>query len=195
MRSSAGVNSHTQLQGVTANQHHPQLHASEHDAAAGDPFLHAADHEFGAGDALVGYSPADVLRKAVTETVTSTTLQNDDDFSFAIGANEIWAVEIEGPCNVLAAEDLQLTFAGPAGMTIAVDTMEPQETRKLAAGSAQGTTLTTGAAATISAIKIRSTIVNGGTAGTVNFQWAQGTFGGTGVSLEAGMVMHRTRIA
>src|SRR5690606_26427777 len=57
--------------------------------------------------------------KTEDETVNnSATLQDDDDLSFAIGANEVWAVEIYVQVNSSSSADFKYALSVPSGATL-----------------------------------------------------------------------------
>jgi hypothetical protein len=152
--------------------------------------------------------------KASAENVNnSTTLQNDDDFSFSIGANETWIVEITALLSVAASggsyPGLKFTFTGPSGATMVAQSIvstatggsdgSATDTIRAASGTTLGTAVVsmTGGAFTFNTLvwgKFTAVITNGGTAGTVNFQWAQHNAVAVNTTLAAGSVMLAKRV-
>ncbi len=134
------------------------------------------------------------IYKDSDETVsTSTTVQSDDEFLFAIGANEtwegVWFPTVISP----AAAGLKVAATLPSGAT----------GRKRIAwgntGSADSDiTATTGATfqwliQTYGRITFK--VVNGSTAGNVQFQWAQNVSDGGSTIMRAGSYLIATRTA
>jgi hypothetical protein len=118
--------------------------------------------------------------KSADETVNnSATLQNDNDLFFSIGANEIWVVETYLRITMGAASDYKQTWTVPAGAVMVgfPDDLNNLGSATAGAGTAEVSLLTT-RTKTIAAnsnvlIIERGLLINGGTAGTVQYQWAQ----------------------
>jgi hypothetical protein len=132
-----------------------------------------------------------IVRKTADETVNnSATLQNDDDLLLAIAANEVWLVELyllqKSPSTTA---DFKMGWAYPAGCSIywGVPNLNTtygtggQYWLTVVAAGTIGAILTeasTLAAASLNGtqgIHITAIVINGATAGTLNFQWAQNT--------------------
>ena len=126
-----------------------------------------------------------VIVKDVTEPISNTTFQNDDDFSFPIAANEIWVAEymlyIDGAVNTTG--DFKANLVVPSGASGRWSMISQASNATTAFGAILnvsapiGTLLTAGTvgANTIIPVLSRATIRNGATPGTVDFQWAQVT--------------------
>ena len=131
------------------------------------------------------------VRKSADEAVNnSDVLQNDDHLKLALGANEVWLVEImlliTDPGDV---PDIKFGWAYPVGCTmywgqIAKDTagaagigwMQTSTSANPPALSTQITVLSTGiAGGVISGAIYRAIVINGANAGNLNLQWAQVT--------------------
>ena len=70
----------------------------------------------GAWATITQESPLELIRKAATESVNnSNVLQNDDEFSFAIGANETWLFIAILNVTYGVADGLKLAWSMPAG--------------------------------------------------------------------------------
>ena len=129
-----------------------------------------------------------IVRKTADETVNnSTTLQNDDHLLVAIGANEVWLVELFLLQQSVGRDsDFKMGWSYPvscsmfwglaattssvlrswAGDTVNINSVSiATETSTISVSSINGTR----------GIRITATIVNGANAGNVNFQWAQDT--------------------
>ena len=129
-----------------------------------------------------------IVRKTADEDVkNSTTLQNDDHLFFAIAANEIWQFEAYIYFRNLVGEtpNIQMAFTTPTGATINYVFIGS------AAGAAAGAVTrqysdASGGVLTADYIwdhpvllKITGLIINGGTAGNLQFQFAQNTISST----------------
>ncbi|MEX0877855.1 MAG: hypothetical protein WDZ40_03275, partial [Candidatus Spechtbacterales bacterium] len=122
-----------------------------------------------------------IVRKTVDESLTnSATVQNDDELTFAIGANETYFVTfVLFYISDHTDGDLRVTLAVPSGATLkfgGVGISDDAATNSKFDGNwAVGTTMFfggIGAGSRVPAI-LNAVIVNGGTAGNVTLQWAQ----------------------
>lgn len=156
----------------------PVTQASADVAATGSAAIAARrDHKHGMP--TIGSAPISRY-KTVSESVNnSTTLQNDDDFTFSIGASEVWLVKIRASASLPPASDFKFSFAGPVGMVFTallfLYTGSAMSVAKSPVRDAQGNATAQVYAATQVALEIWATIINSTTAGTVNFQFAQNT--------------------
>ncbi len=141
-----------------------------------------------------------IIKKDSDELVdNSTTLQNDDDFSFAIAANEVWVgrlflkMEDEGGGDT---PGVKLSWSLPSGGAhFSIGSFYDDSTNAL--GEIQGGTGDFMAFGINFAdndfVIVDFSIVNGANAGTVQFQWAQGTAStnGTIIAADSFMIAHR----
>lgn len=120
--------------------------------------------------------------KAAAESVlNSTALQNDDDLTFPIAANETWVVEWALYCDGSTTGDFRGAVAAPAGAAGIVSMIGQAQNATTAFGAilnqagALGAALGAGmvGAGTTLPIVVRASVVNGATPGTVALQWAQ----------------------
>lgn len=126
-----------------------------------------------------------VARKSADETVNnSSTLQNDDHLSLSVAANETWAFDgVLLVTSVSTASDFKLGWTVPASTTMLWAMVSNANAHWLAAtaGSSPGTlntessTPSAGGVAGTYGLLLRGVIRVAGTAGTVQFQWAQAT--------------------
>lgn len=132
------------------------------------------------------------VRKTALESVTSsTTLQNDDHLTLAIGANESWIYEFVLLVNSASdTPDIKLAVTTPAGangwfslvgMSAAVAGTESDV--RSTTGGLNGTGLTLGVTAAETVIVVRAIVRTTGTAGSVTLQWAQSTSNGTATTV------------
>lgn len=141
-------------------------------------------------DATTRWTPPVVVRKASDESVTSsTTLQNDDDFTFSVPASDVWVVSIRARVSVDPTPDIKIHFTAPTSATF-------NGTSKLFSASAvlahEGDLLTEWShtpAAEGLILEIDGTFANSTTAGALTMQWAQNTSNGTATTLHAGSYM------
>jgi len=135
-------------------------------------------------------------RKVATETVNnSVTLQDDDDFFFKIGANEIWFVTMELNTDIGTGPDFKCTWTLPAGasMLLMLDGWDSGSVRQ-GIGSTPGTAVTIMfSLANCTRLRVIATLVNDVTPGTAQFQWAQNsaTVEDTDILINSQMIAHR----
>lgn len=114
------------------------------------------------------------LVKQTDETLNSdNTLQDDDELSFEMGANESWTFRFTVQASSPGAADLQFAVTAPSGATCDISVLDVEGA---VAVSDLGCGVTSGliaATATASTYEIVGSIRNGATAGDVKLQWAQ----------------------
>lgn len=163
----------------------------------------------GAAGAGLRLPPVQVVRKASDESVTSSTvLQNDDVLLFPILAAEVWAWELHLFVTGIDTGDIQAAFTIPTGATMQWGGIGPSSA--LGAGAAAGdgnfiseTASGQGRAWGLSVvggtagiyIVIHGTVVNGANAGNVQLQWAQNISSGTATIVKAGSYLIATRLS
>lgn len=121
-----------------------------------------------------------IIAKASDEDVNnSDVLQNDDDFTFSIGASEKWAFTISVPLTSVAAAGFKYKFTIPAGVTRSHKSTVIYDTAAIIFSGVDDMDATTdyagGVALAADLLQIHAYIHNGTTAGTVTMQWAQST--------------------
>lgn len=133
--------------------------------------------------------------KTADETVNnSTTLQNDDTFSFAIGASETWACALFLAVDTSAAADFKYEFTVPASCTGTsyAELANQSGATGLTALTAVGTPvacLIAYSSGQNAVVHITATFVNSTNAGTVQFQWAQNSLVAGNTKVLAGSYM------
>jgi hypothetical protein len=142
------------------------------------------------------------IAKASDESVTSsTTLQDDNELTFAIGANETWFVQCWLLIDADLAGDLTCALTAPAGATgwwggHRFASGASDAVNEAANWSIQ-TNLTTASsrdiggagAGTVVATPCQGYVVNSSTAGSVTLSWAQRASSATATTLKAGSCM------
>lgn len=114
-----------------------------------------------------------IVYKSADETVNnSTTLQDDNHLFFPVGANEVWAFIAHIPVNSGANPDFKFTFTAPAGTTGGFANSETAGADMVAFGTTKNFSTNGVALGEIGAL-ITGTAIVGGTAGNIQFQWAQ----------------------
>jgi hypothetical protein len=109
--------------------------------------------------------------KAGDETVNnSSTLQNDDDFVFALAANEKWVARLFLLVSGVISAGIKIAWSLPSGATYTI-TGIASVTGVINESSGTGTITFTGTSFT--SIVIDVAIHNGSTPGNAQLQWAQ----------------------
>jgi len=141
------------------------------------------------------------VRKSADQTVTSsTTLVNDSQLKFAVAASETYI--FQAWLYTYAADgtpDIKVTFTGPSGSTVFWSSSQVIFT---GGGATTLTVVAPGATAAdfyvdanYRAIQLYGTILNGGTAGDLQFQFAQNTSSANGTSVKAGSSLFGIKVA
>jgi len=141
--------------------------------------------------------------KTATESVTSsTTLQNDDHISFSVASSGTYALRgflyYDGAADI--AGGLKMFWTGPASSTLNWANFGPNQgslssynvvIETLASSPRSvGTNATTGMS-----LQPTGVFTSGGSAGTLQFQWAQQTSNATATRILVGSWMSLTRMA
>ena len=138
----------------------------------------AATHMFSCGTD----KPNVIVRKATAQTFTSTTLANDNDFTFSMGANETWAFQIETTAGTSAnaTGKVVMGISATTATTCRADDNDLYNVQNNAITSCTGNTGAIPATDNVNHEHlIWGTIVNGASAGTFNLQWAISAAGPT----------------
>lgn len=149
--------------------------------------------------------------KAATESVNNSgTLQNDDAFAWSLVASSAYALEgclyydgaaDNGVYGAGGAGGLKMAFAGPTGASMlwsngGVNQGDLTSYNVVAEGLAAATPRVVGTnGATVMSCRPSGVVVVAATAGTLNFQWAQGVPNGTPTRILGGSWLELTKIA
>lgn len=134
------------------------------------------------------------VRKTSDESVSNTTFQDDDDLNLSVGANDVWQFDILlFVTNAANTADIKVTFTLPASGTASyVGTgYDPsgttQQTNRHIARHRSVSTFGIGVLASgteaASHVRLSGLYVGGGTAGTVQLQWAQQSSDGSNATV------------
>jgi len=130
-----------------------------------------------------------IKTKASDESVTSsTTLQDDDDLLFPVGANETWVARWCISATFLATGGAKVAIAVPSGgASMVIARLEVDVNGFAGKPSSEGAAvnLVGDGSDAFGFIFIDATIVNGATPGNVKLQWAQSTSSGTATVFKA----------
>lgn len=147
----------------------------------------------------------DVVRKSTTETVTSSiALQDDDELFSPVEANATYKVDLALIHSSGTSGDIKITFTGPTGasMTWGVISANIGATSSATVpdsnmqGRAIGEVAEFGGANLgATTAYVSGTLVTSGTAGTLQFQWAQRVSDAAATQVRAGTCLEVRRIA
>lgn len=132
------------------------------------------------------------MRKSTDQSVTSsTTFVNDSQLFFAVASNETYIFQLW--LFVYAADvvpDIKVTCLGPTGSTLLWSSSQviylPDGTPTLTTTQTSGQPLSLLVDSNDRAIQLYGTILNGSTAGNLQFQFAQNTSSATPITVKAG---------
>ena len=152
-------------------------------------------------DNFLAMGPHLIVRKPSDESVTSSTvLQNDDHLLLVVAANEVWRFELQLFWAAATAGDLQWSFTVPAGATFNATTVYP-----VAAGGSTATLqqmITSGGSSSLETQNTANNltmfyglIANGGTAGNLQFQFAQQVSSGTATTVKTHSTLWAVKLA
>ncbi len=125
-------------------------------------------------------NPVTIVPKTADEIVNnSTNLQNDDHLFFAVGANEVWQISIylyivQG---VSASADFKAALTTPNGGAAVYEAISATSSggsaiKQYTAVAGTGIKILAGSSQSL-LVLLNALVINGGTAGNIQFQWAQ----------------------
>ncbi len=140
------------------------------------------------------------VRKSSDQTVTSsTTLVNDSQLKFAIEASTTYT--FTAWLYVYAADgtpDIKVTFTAPAGSTLFWSSSQviflANASTTLTVVAPAGTTGDFFVDSNLRVVQLYGSVLNGGTAGDVQLQWAQNTSSANGTSVKAGSYIYGIKV-
>ena len=139
------------------------------------------------------------VRKSANESVTSsTTLQDDDELLFSAAANTDYIFDMYVDFTAHASGDMKFDFTGPSGASINLgereyaDILDDQGADHISAFSTADTAAGQGAFHVF--LRFHGTISIAGTAGTVQFRWAQNASHGTATIVYAGSYLRAMKV-
>lgn len=142
------------------------------------------------------------IRKTASESVTSsTTLQNDDALLFAVGANQVWTLDLVLFVDGATTGDIKLGVTVPASTTYQIGGLGNIVAASGIDSDEHNATLTTGTISfgtagtgTTTMIIARGTLATSSTAGSVTLQWAQDTSDATATRVLANSFLRAWQI-
>lgn len=155
----------------------------------------------------MGYTPPGALfvRKTADETVTSSNvLQDDDELKIPLLPNSIYEFELCAFFDAATTGDIKAAFTVPAGSVIICRTVMPASAASsapvtmvssvmVASGAASNASGGIGAGAK-AAYGVRGTVITGGTAGNLQFQFAQSVSDPTATTVFTNSYLKATRV-
>lgn len=141
------------------------------------------------GPAAAGGGPTTVYKTADESVTSSTTLQDDNDLFFAIGASEVWAFEFVLFVSGSTTGDMSVTLTVPTGFTRLIWSALGDDNGGFDSSShvsASGTTAVLAGFGTGKVAVLKGSISNGATPGNVLLRWAQNVSDVTAITIKAG---------
>jgi hypothetical protein len=141
------------------------------------------------------------VRKSANQSITSsTTLTNDSQLKFAIGANETWVFYANlQPQSTAGGIHIKYAFTYPAGATLVWSppnvVCNSDGVIRLGEGCTGTTSVSMNVDNLIRPQFIMGSILNGGTAGDLQLQWAQVTSSATAMTMNAGSMISGTKVS
>lgn len=146
----------------------------------------------------------DVATKTAVEAVTnSITMQNDDEMFLSVEANATYDVLLHLLYDSATAGDITIGWSGPSGAAMTWGMIGAQ-VNVTSSGTVPDVTMQTriisevqdlgGGASTGTYAVVHGTLTTAGTAGTLNFRWAQRVVSATSTNVRAGsqLILKRT---
>lgn len=131
--------------------------------------------------------------KVTTETVNnSTTLQDDDELTFSIGASEKWAFNMCLIYRSGTTPDFKLQWSLPSGCSIFY---QQDDVAEAAFTEVDNYTISGAGASTSSIASFYGVILNGSTAGNITLQWAQAVQNASDTKVMAGSYIIATKLS
>jgi hypothetical protein len=138
----------------------------------------------GSGNLTWGLGSVQFAEKSADESVTSsTTLQDDNDFTFTLGANQTYEVTglIKASCSSTGL--IKAQFIAPTGSTefinIFINRSAADDVSFMTSPTTSYNIATTTVSSTTDVIMVHGKVKTSSTAGTFKLQWAQKTSHGT----------------
>lgn len=139
-----------------------------------------------------------VIKSANENVTSSTTLQNDDEFSFALEANTKYVIDGGVFATSTASQpDIKIGFTVPSGATMDIGYLAQggnSRTAELLETSGAASAQIDIAANSNTIIQPFGSVVTGGTAGNLVFQWAQNSSNATATTVKQGSFVTVTKV-
>jgi hypothetical protein len=141
---------------------------------------------FSASTPFVGFAEALRVRKAASESVSSSTvLQNDDSLKLSLAANTTYIIDgVLFASSTSATPDVVIAFYGQTGSTISIG--YTNDVNEMVLSSAATSSRITLPANTPTSVHLHGTIVTGSTSGDLQLKWAQATANANPTTIMAG---------
>ncbi|MGH2373036.1 MAG: hypothetical protein ACRDIC_06100 [bacterium] len=152
-------------------------------------------------DNLLAVGPHLVVRKPSDESVTSSTvLQDDNNLLMALAANEIWHVRFILLMfdNSASVADGKVAFTIPAGASMGLTVIYDKPGSagaQMSRFNTSGTSVQVDLTNVLSAIEVFGVVTNGGTAGNLTLQWAQAVSNASSLDMKANSTLWAVKLA
>ena len=149
---------------------------------------------------LAQIQPITVIKAATATVSTNTTLQDDDELLFAIGASENWVVQFYLHVSTALAADFKAAITVPTSVTLDAHTVLMSTNGIGQDIGARTTTSGTGMSVTSSSgalffVIVYASVKNSTTAGNVTLQWAQNSSDASNTQVLLGSFLQAHRVS
>lgn len=154
--------------------------------------------------AKLAWTPPPIIKTA-DQTNATDTLADDNELSFAIGANDVWVADFWLSCSGNTTGDIKVTVSAPAGATAELQVLGSLASTSTPSQIACGYIATPGTdvvacgvqagASTRTPVRVVGTVFNSSTAGNITIRWAQNTSDATAVKVRKGSYLKRWRVS
>lgn len=140
------------------------------------------------------------IPKTADETIsTTTTLQDDDELSFAVGANEVWLFEIVLFGHGNTSSDIKIAFSIPSGASgrwggVGFNTSEVLDAQSEASLTNPHQLGVVNSSNDVFIASLFGTLITAGSSGTFKLQWAQYVSGGS-TTVAKGSFLRMTQVS
>lgn len=120
----------------------------------------------------------------------SDTLQDDDDLSFYILANETWSFRFVLPTQSSGVPDVKFAVTAPTGASCDYTVLDVEQAVSNSVVTTCGTGSSLNVAPGTNVLEVTGTVTNGSTAGQVRLQWAQNVADASDTTVYTGAYVH-----
>jgi len=155
-------------------------------------------------DNFLAMGPHLIVRKPSDESLTSNiTLQNDDHLLLAVGVSEVWKFKLSILYRSSTTADFKMAFTFPGGEIAAMGVTKGNTVSTAICVSFEGSSSPAAgsnnidglSAAQSSYFEIDGVYINGGSAGNLQFQWAQASSDATATKVMTNSSLWAVKLA
>jgi hypothetical protein len=147
----------------------------------------------GSGGGGAGLNFISTVKQVNESVISSIGLQDDNELTFPIGANEEWSYRFVIQANSNAAADLRFAVTAPSGAICQVAFSDPEGSTSVGQYGCGVTSTSVPGNTAVDLYEIVGTVQNGATPGNVTLQWAQFTLNASNTIVYAGSYVNAVR--